>query len=156
MTRFTVAVDVAAPIEAVWARITDWPVHGRWIPFTTVKVTSERPGGVGASFVGRSAIGPFGFDDPMTVTAWSPPLEGAGGHCEVLKTGRVLLGRAEFDVLPRADGATTVYWVEDVQLAPVAITRPLGPLIAAFGRIGFTRALAQMASELEREVPGGG
>ena len=156
MTRFSASVDIPAAAEAVWARITDWPVHGRWIPFTTVLETSERPDGVGATFVGHSGVGPIGFDDPMVVTQWTPPAAGRPGHCEVRKTGRVLLGRAEFDVLPRGDGDTTVHWMEDVQLAPVTITRPLGPLIAAVGRIGFSRALKKLAAELEAEVHKGG
>ena len=63
MARFTAVVDVAASVEQVWQRITDWPEHGRWIPLTTVRVTSARPDGLGSTFVGRSGLGPIGFDD---------------------------------------------------------------------------------------------
>jgi uncharacterized protein YndB with AHSA1/START domain len=155
MARFTVSVDVAAPASQVWDRLTDWPVHGRWIPATTVRVTSSRPDGVGATFVGRSAVGPLGFDDPMEVLEWSPPDGLQPGHCRVRKLGRVLQGWAEFDVLARP-GGSTVYWVEEVQVPPVWLTRPAGPLIAAVGRIGFVRALGKMATEVEGEVSSGG
>jgi len=40
MARFTASIDVDAPVERVWERITDWPAHGRWIPLTSVRVTS--------------------------------------------------------------------------------------------------------------------
>jgi carbon monoxide dehydrogenase subunit G len=155
MARFTVSVDVAAPVEQVWDRITDWPVHGRWIPGTSVSVTSGQPGGVGATFVGRTALGPVGFDDPMEITQWSPPSADRPGHCRVRKLGRVLLGWAEFDVLARS-GGSTVYWVEDVQVAPAWLTWPASPLIAAVGRVGFTYALGKMAAELKGEVSAGG
>ncbi len=160
MARFTVRVDVAADVERVWQRITDWPRHGDWIPLTTVRVTSARPDGVGAVFVGRSGIGPIGFDDPMEVVEWTPPAGGRPGYCRVRKLGRVVLGWAEFDVEARegAGGApaSTVRWTEDVEVAPVALTRPASGLIAAGGRFGFERALRKMARELEQEEGGAG
>jgi Polyketide cyclase / dehydrase and lipid transport len=162
MARFTAVVQVAAPVEQVWQRITDWPQHGNWIPLTTVRVTSDRPDGVGATFVGRSALGPVGFDDPMEVVEWSPPIGGGPGHCRVRKYGRVVLGWAAFEVRG-ADGAgapnapaSTLSWTEEVQLAPVWLTRPADRLIAAAGRAGFERALRTMARELEGEVRSGG
>jgi carbon monoxide dehydrogenase subunit G len=155
MARFTSRVDVEAPVDQVWQRITDWPVHGRWIPLTTVRVTSPRPDGVGARFVGRTAIGPIGFDDPMEVDEWSAPAPGRPGHCRVRKQGRVVLGWAEFEVAARSGGAR-VTWTEEVELAPVRLTRPFGRLIAAGGKLGFDRALRTMARELEAEVAAGG
>jgi uncharacterized protein YndB with AHSA1/START domain len=157
MARFAVSVSIAAPVEQVWQRITDWPEHGRWIPLTTVRVTSDRGAGVGATFVGRSALGPFGFDDPMEVVEWSPPIGGLAGHCRVQKHGRVVLGWAAFEVRPGAGGRDSVLeWTEEVEIAPVRLTRPAGGLIAAVGRAGFARALRAMARELEGEVRAGG
>jgi uncharacterized protein YndB with AHSA1/START domain len=156
MARFTSSVDVAAPVERVWRRLTDWPAHGRWIPLTTVRVTSARPDGVGAVFLARTGLGPVGFDDPMEVVAWSPPERGAPGRCRVEKRGRVVLGWAEFEVAERVAGAgaaarSTVHWTEAVEIAPAWLTRPAGRLIAAVGRVGFERALRAMARELEQE-----
>jgi hypothetical protein len=39
---------------------------------TVVEDTEER----GTRFVGRSYLGPVGFDGPMTVTLFEPPTEG--------------------------------------------------------------------------------
>ena len=157
MARFTASIDVGAPVEQVWARVTDWPAHGRWIPLTTVRVTSSRPDGVGASFVARSAIGPLGFDDPMEVVVWTPPVDRAPGYVRVRKQGRVVLGWAGFEVTalldrPGGGSGSRVRWTEDVQVAPVLVTRPFDRLIEVGGRFGFDRALKAMAAELEGEV----
>ncbi len=152
MVRFTSTVDVAAGVDRVWSRITDWPVHGRWIPLTTVRVTSARPDGVGATFVGTSGLGPIGFDDPMEVVEWSPPAGGRPGHCRVEKHGRLLLGWAEVDVESLTADTSRVSWTEQVQVAPVRLTRPFDRLITAGAKFGFDRALRTMARELEGEV----
>jgi hypothetical protein len=177
MVRFTSTVDVAAGVDRVWQRITDWPAHARWIPLTAVRVTSDRPDGVGARFVGTSALGPLGFDDPMEIVEWTPPADGRPGYCRVRKHGRVLLGWADLTVqrLPDAhdarddgtgagddageagaDGHTRVSWTEEVQVVPVLLTRPFDRLITAGAKIGFDRTLRLMARELEAEVRAGG
>jgi hypothetical protein len=151
MAHFEATVQVTVGADRVWARLVDWPAHGRWVPLTTVRVLSPSPTGIGARFVGRTGIGPLGFDDPMTVVVWQPPEDGGAGVCEVVKQGRVLLGGARLEVTP-TEGGSRVIWSEDVELAPVRLTRPVGPLLAAAGRLGFTRALQAMARELEAEA----
>jgi uncharacterized protein YndB with AHSA1/START domain len=164
VARFEVSLDVPVPPEQVWARLTDWPSHSRWIPLTTVRVTTPRPTGVGAIFVGRTGVGPVGFDDPMEIVEWLPPVAGRSGHCRVVKLGRVVLGWAEFDVTSRggagghgsADSVgSTVRWVEEIQIAPARLTRIADPLIGLVGRIGTTRALRLMAAELTEGVRAG-
>jgi hypothetical protein len=162
VTRFVAAVEVAAPAPAVWAAMTDWPRHGRWVPLTTVRTLTARPDGVGARFVGRTGVGPFAFDDPMEVTEWLPPDDGRGspGRCAVRKLGRVVRGTAAFDVAPVAAARTLVVWEYDLRLPPQPLTRRLGPVIAAAGRPAVTAALRAMAREVEaghagaRPVPG--
>ena len=149
MARFVSRIRVAAGPEAVFGLLTDWPAHARWVPLTTITVLTGRPDGVGARFVGRSAIGPLGFDDVMEVVDWRPPVGGGAGLCTVAKIGRVLTGSATLEVRP-VPGGTDVSWTEDVQLAPARLTRPLGPLLSLVGRLGFDRALRQMRAELER------
>jgi carbon monoxide dehydrogenase subunit G len=156
MARFTSSVDVAAPVGQVWQRITDWPVHGRWIPFTTVQVTSPGANAVGSTFVGRTGLGPIGFDDPMEIVAWSPPVAAGPGYCRIQKHGRVVVGWADFEVQAAGDVGSTVRWTEEVEIAPVRLTRPARWLIAAVGKAGFDRALRTMARELEEEVRSGG
>jgi hypothetical protein len=150
VARFEVVLDVQADVGTVWDLMVDWPAHGRWVPLTRVEVLTPSGAGVGARFVGRTGVGPLAFDDPMEVVEWRPPADGAAGRCAVVKQGRLVLGGAWFEVapLPAPGGpASRVTWVEEIEVVPVRLTRPFGPLLAALGRIGFTRALTVMARE---------
>lgn len=160
MTRFVAVVDVAAPLQAVWDRLTDWPSHGRWVPLTTVRVTTPLSTGVGARFCGRTSLAPagldrLGFDDPMEVTGWLPPADGLPGRCEIRKLGRVVRGTAAFDVvaMPDVSGrpSTRVLWEGDLDLPPRPLTRLLAPLVSLAGRVAYGAALRAMARELEAE-----
>lgn len=143
--------EIDAPADRVWPVLVDWPSHGRWMPLTTVRVLTDRPDGVGARFVGRTGIGPLAFDDPMEVVEWQPPAADGAGRCAVVKQGRVVLGRAAFEVVSLADaGRSRVTWTGQVELAPAGLTRPLAPLVAFGGRLLYGRALRRMARELER------
>ncbi|MGZ4625497.1 MAG: SRPBCC family protein [Kineosporiaceae bacterium] len=148
MARFTAVVHSPASAERTWRALTDWPSHGRWVPLTDVRVLTPSGAGIGARFVGRTGIGPLGFDDPMEIVEWREPGPGVAGHCRVVKQGRVVLGEAWFDVAPTADGGSTVAWTEDVDVAPVRLTRPFGRLVATVGRLAFTHSLQAMAREL--------
>ncbi len=149
MTSFEVAVDVDAPVQRTWDALTDWASHGDWIPMTRMRVTSPEPRGLGASFVGRSGIGPLAFDDPMVVTRWEPPGRGRPGRCDVRKTGRIVRGGASFEVGERP-GGSRVRWREDVEVPPEALTRRLGPLVAVGGRVLFGLALRRFARTVAR------
>ncbi len=150
MPHVVVSLDVAAPAAATWERLTDWPAHGRWVPLTTVRVTSAAPRGLGARFVGRTGVGPLAFDDPMEVVESSPPVGDEAGTCRVVKSGRVVLGSARFDVAPTPSGSR-VTWTYDVDLAPVRLTRPFRAVTGRAVAAGVRRALQAMAREVERE-----
>ena len=147
MTSVSVVTDVPAPVEDVWRLITDWPAHARWVPLTRVRVLSERPDGVGARFVGRTGLGPLGFDDPMEITEWTPPAAGGAGRCAVVKQGRVLTGTADFEVAP-APAGSRVRWTEDFDVTPARLTRPFAPVIGLVTKALFARMLRRMAREL--------
>jgi hypothetical protein len=140
-------VPMPASAADTWALLTDWPSHSRWIPATTVVVVEDR-GGVGTRFVGRSHVGPVGFDDPMTVTEFVPPTGSEAGRCGILKTGRVVVGTAGFTVTATGERTSTVAWWEDVTVTPAAVTRWLEPLIARAGDRAFARVLRAAAAEL--------
>lgn len=141
------ARHIDAPAERVWALITDWPAHGRWMPLTEVGIDPDSPAdaGLGTRFTGRTGLGPVGFDDPMTVTDWQPPAEGGAGRCRVVKRGRWLTGWAEIEVRPEA-GGSRLSWLEDVR--PRWLPRLADPAVALAGRLLFGRVLRQAAEEL--------
>lgn len=143
---------VAAPAADVWALLVDWPSHGRWVPLTTVTTTSPSAAGVGASFVGRSGVGPLAFDDPMVVTAWQPPDGDTAGRCAIRKTGRVVLGDAAFSVTPRGAASCEVEWTETIEVAGVRRVPLVGRLSDLVGRLTFTRVVRAMAVEAEQSL----
>jgi carbon monoxide dehydrogenase subunit G len=106
------AVEVAAPASRLWDHVTDWPRQGEWIPQTRVEDvdSADRLGG---RFRAWSGIGPVGFWDPMTITAWSRDPDG-GGRCEVLHLGTVVKGEGEFVVRALGRDRSRFVWAEMV------------------------------------------
>jgi len=145
LVRSTARLD--APTDRVWALVTDWPAHGRWIPLTRVTVDPDSPvhTGLGTRFTGRTALGRVGFDDPMTVTEWQPPSAGRPGRCRVVKRGRWLTGSAEIEVQPDGTGCR-LSWTEDVR--PRWTPRAADPVVSRVGKLLFDRTLRRLAREL--------
>lgn len=136
-----------APVARVWALVTDWPAHGRWIPLTRVAIDPDSPAaaGLGTRFTGRTALGRVSLDDPMTVTEWQPPDGDGAGRCRVVKRGRWLAGWAEIEVRPEG-GGSRLSWMEDIQ--PRWTPRWADPVVKLVGRLLFDRALRRLAAEL--------
>lgn len=135
MTSFDIVRCTPLSTEAAWSRLTDWGRHSKFIPLTSVRLST--PTGTGASFVARTSIGPFGFDDPMEVTVWQPPNGAAPGLCRIVKRGAVVRGWAQLTVAPAPDG-TLVHWHEEARVAVLgriadAPNRLIGKF--AFGRL---------------------
>jgi len=112
VARFDVRRETSLPAEVAWGRLTDWERHGRFIPLTTVTRSGH---GVGSTLTARTALGPFGFDDIMDVTAWEPPSGDLPGRCRIVKRGKVVAGWAEFVVTPTPSGSV-VHWLEDASI----------------------------------------
>ncbi|MGL4173527.1 MAG: SRPBCC family protein [Actinomycetota bacterium] len=140
--------DIRAPAGVVWRALTDWPAHGRWVPGTTVRITSPHAGGVGATFVARTGIGPLGFDDSMTITEWQEPSPEKSGRCVVVKTGRVVHGGAEFEVVDHGS-LSTVRWTERVEVVALRRLPGAAAVSRAATRLVFGRVIRLLATELE-------
>jgi uncharacterized membrane protein len=137
-------VRVAAPAAHVWDYVTEWPRQMEWIPLTRVEVL---PGGaddgnarhVGGRFRAWTGVGPIGFWDPMTVTAWEEQVDGSG-RCEILHTGPVVRGEGQIRVVAEGPHSCSVSLWErvDVPGGPVGalLWRVLGRLVnRAAGRV---------------------
>ena len=109
-------VEVAAPAQLVWDYVTDWPRQGEWIPLTRVEEVGDAHA-VGGRIRARTGLGPVGFWDPMTITAWERSTDGS-----------LVRGEAEFAVAPRGAQACTFTWWEH-------LTIPGGPLGALGWRL---------------------
>jgi len=111
MRELSVTVDVDAPQQAVWDALVDWPRQGEWMPATTVRVARQDAHRIGGRVEARTGFGPLSVLDRMTITEWQPPR-----RCAVEHTGRVIRGRAWFEVRPLDERRSRVVWSE--QLVP--------------------------------------
>jgi hypothetical protein len=144
-------VVAQAPAAEVWAYLTDWPRQGEWIPLTRVERTSPGPAReVGGRIRAWTGVGPLGFWDPMTITAWQEHADGSG-RCEVLHLGRVVRGDGGFTVTALDERTCRVLWWERVDV-------PGGRLGALAWRLlgrGLQRGVDTALNRLAREVTSG-
>lgn len=149
-------VRLDAPARGVWSYVTDWPRQGEWIPLTRVEAVpaGSRPRAIGGRIRAWTGLGPIGFWDPMTITAWEEHADGAA-RCEVLHTGRVVRGDAEFSVEPLGPSACRFRWWEQLAVpgGPVGavgavVWKVAGPLVQR----GVDAALRRLARQVEQET----
>jgi hypothetical protein len=158
MSTFSVTREVRAPARDLWDLIVDWPRHAAWVPLTVMRVDERGGHGVGSTFVGRTSLGPLGFDDLMRVVAWRPPDDHDGvGRVRIVHEGNVVGGVAEIEVRPVTSGRCTVTWWEDVELLPGLPPRLAkvvallgGPANVLAGRLIFARVLRHAAEQAEQ------
>ena len=136
-------VTVAAPAASVWSYVTDWPRQGEWIPFTRVEEV-DRGHQVGGRIRAWTGLGPVGFWDPMTITAWEESADGSA-RCEVLHTGSVLAGEGEFAVRTTGARSCTFSWWERLAV-------PGGPVAALAWRAGGPLSQRAVQYSLHRMV----
>lgn len=141
MEPFAVTQDTPLAPDVAWARITDWTEHGRWVPLTSIEITTPPPNGVGTRFTARTGIGRVGFDDIMEIVSWDPPVDGGGGHCRLEKRGRAMLGWAELSVEPHGTGSRAV-WREVAR--PAKAPRFADKASEVSGRLLFGRVLKKL------------
>jgi carbon monoxide dehydrogenase subunit G len=141
MVELRATVDVAAPPERVFQALTDWSRQAEWMPGTSVRVVKGGGDAVGDEIVARTALPGLrrvGFDDPMRITGWEPPL-----RCEVQHLGRVVRGGGVFVVEPRGTDSATFSWIE-------WIDPPLGLVGQAGLRAGRRPTQAALGVALRR------
>ncbi|MDF2975749.1 MAG: Polyketide cyclase / dehydrase and lipid transport [Actinomycetospora sp.] len=145
----SVSVDIDAPVETVWAEVTDWESQGEWMLGTDVRVTEgdgKTPGTRVAAFTG---IGPLGVMDRIELVGWDPPHRATVRH-----VGRVIRGSGTFTVVERRteDGraGSTFTMAEQLDL-PLGPLGALGwPLTKPVFTWGLRRSLAELARRCER------
>ncbi|WP_197361654.1 SRPBCC family protein, partial [Streptomyces clavuligerus] len=149
MTVFRVRRVVPLTAEETWRRATDWRGHAARMPLTALTAMAEGPVREGTLFTVRSALGPFGVDDPMEVVRWEPPRGGSTGRCRLEKRGRTVVGWAEIEVRsapgPGAGPGAEVVWTEELRFLP--LPRLLDGVTARVGRWIFGRALDGLLRE---------
>jgi Polyketide cyclase / dehydrase and lipid transport len=151
--RLEVSAEIDAPVGAVWDVLVDWTGQSRWIPLTTVRVTSDRDAGLGVRAEALSGVWlgriPLGLLDRFIVTAWSPPIADTA-EVEILHLGPYFTGEGVFRLV-RNGGKTIVSCIEVfsvpggrsvewlVRLALPALRAGLASSLRALGAIAEAR-----------------
>ncbi|HSE08298.1 MAG TPA: SRPBCC family protein, partial [Nocardioidaceae bacterium] len=127
--------------------------QGEWIPLTRVERV-DAADGVGGRFRAWTGIGPVGFWDTITITAWEKNPEGAA-RCEIMHTGRVVRGDAEFSVVPEGPDRCRVALWERLEIPGGPVGALLWRLVGRFVERGLGRVLRRMAVRAEAIAEGG-
>ena len=139
MTVLSVSVDVPAPVDQVWAALTDWGRQGEWMLATRVRGTVQDGQGLGGEIEAVTGIGRLRIRDKMRVTRWEPP------HlCLVVHYGTLVRGTGAFLVREHPAGATVV-WEETLDLPLGRLGRLCWPLVRPAMRWGLARSLHRFA-----------
>jgi hypothetical protein len=154
--RLHVAGHAPAPIERVWSELIDWEGQRRWIPFTTVRVTTPQRTGLGVRAEALSGLWvgsvPVGLLDRFVVTGWSPPSDSAGPvELEVLHLGPYFTGPGVFRLTSAGDGGTTIRCIELFELPGGQFTESVARLALPIMRLGFRQSLAKLADVCARQ-----
>lgn len=145
-------VRVDAPARLVWDYVTDWRRQGEWIPLTRVELVppgrADGARGTGGSYRAWTGLGPVGFWDPITVSVWEEQPDGSG-RCEVMHTGRVVRGDAEFAVHAVGPDTCRVTLWEHLEIPGGRAGGLLWRLVGRFLDRGATQVLRRMARRAE-------
>jgi uncharacterized protein YndB with AHSA1/START domain len=119
-----VSVDIAAPLDRVWAEAADLASHAEWMADAeSIDFQTDQRSGVGTRMRVTTAVGPLRTVDLMEVTEW---VEGRsiGVHHQ-----GVVTGTGRFTLTPVA-GATRFTWSEKLAF-PWYLGGPVTALCAA-------------------------
>jgi len=140
-------VEVNAPIELVFERLTDWPSQSEWMLGTHIEMLSpppSTPSRIGEKFRAFTGLGPLGFWDYMTVTRWEPPYK-----VDVVHTGKVVRGLGFMHLTAQHPDITKFEWSEEIEL-PLGVLGRLGwPLVRPFFLAGIRHSLRKFAKYVE-------
>lgn len=124
MARITQHVDIAAPLDRVWAAAADLASHAEWMADAeSIEFLTDSRAGVGTTMRVATVVGPLRTTDVMEVTEW------VEGRTIGVDHRGLVTGTGRFELTPVA-AATRFTWTED-------LTFPLwlgGPITAFFAK----------------------
>jgi hypothetical protein len=146
--RLGVSAETDASVATVWEVLIDWTGQSRWIPFTTVRVMTDRAAGVGVRAEALSGVWlgriPLGLLDRFIVTGWSPPTTEEPttdtAELEILHLGPYFTGEGVFRLIGQG-GKTTVSCTEVFAIPGGRVVEGPARLALPALRAGLARSL---------------
>lgn len=143
MAEFVIRATSPLPASACFDKLVDWDAHSAAIPLTRLR--HDGVARLGQRFVARTALGRFGFDDPMVVELLRRPAGDQPGYLpgvvEVAKRGRVIGGTVRWTVSPTATGSE-VEWSQNIIIGWLPAW--LDPVVGVAGRLAYSRGLPRL------------
>lgn len=141
----TAPMEVNAPAELVWRRVTDWAGQGDWMLGTRVAVTHGDGRSVGSRLRAVTGVGPVGFTDTMEIVEY---VEHGPWRAVVRHTGKVVRGDGVFEVVELGAARSRLLWSE---LLDLPLGRAGWPLVRPAFRAGVVHSLRKLARLCEVE-----
>lgn len=158
MASFTIRLTSSLAPERAWDAILDLAAHDRVVPLTRLTGTPPAPVALrpGTAFTARTRLGPWSFDDPMSIVALTRPVGGTPGSCRIVKGGDVVMGVIELVVGPHPQGSR-VQWRQEITVRGVSpVADPAVALVARAAYGATLRRLLALAGDGARSGPVGG
>jgi hypothetical protein len=156
--RLEVSAETDASVATVWEVLIDWTGQSRWIPFTTVRVMTDRKVGVGVRAEALSGVWlghiPLGLLDRFIVTGWSPPDTPTAdtAELEILHLGPYFTGEGVFRLMGHGE-KTTVSCTEVFSIPGGWLVEWPARLALPALRAGLARSLRALSAIAEARGP---
>ena len=138
-----VSVDIAAPLEEVWAEAIDFACHAEWMKDAcAIRFEGDQREGVGTVLLIETQVGPFRTVDRFEITEVVPMVSVAGQHAGIFT------GEGRFELSSPEPGRTRFAWREWIRF-PWYFGGPVG---AWAGRLILTRVWRSNLAELKRRI----
>lgn len=105
-----VSIDIAAPLERVWAEAVDFGSHAEWMKDAySIRFEDEQRQGVGAVLLIETRVGPLRTVDRFEITALEPMRRITGRHMGIFT------GEGSFELTRLGPGRTRFAWREHIR-----------------------------------------
>lgn len=140
--RLELGVTIDAPVEVVFAALSEWTQQHLWMLGTRVEMRKGDGQSVGSEIAAWTGAGPVGFWDTMTITRWEPPY-----RVDVLHTGKLVKGTGTMEVLALPGNRSRFLWGEDFEL-PLGALGVVGWPVGKYPLLGGVKASLKKFKEV--------
>ncbi len=144
--RTGIPVEIDAPVDRVWAEVTDFAAHTEWMEDAhAIRFGTDQREGPGTVLLIDTRVGPLRTTDRFEITEIEPMLSVAGRHTGLFR------GEGRFELSSPSPGRTSLVWRERIRF-PWLFG---GPAAALVGRVVLRRVWARNLAALKRRIEAG-